>query len=128
MHLQQLILASNFIQNLLTSLFDGLHFLVHVDLSYNRLSVININIFDKLKSLKSINMIQDQRMVVLFNSFQSGSLKLLLTTDFRTCCIAHFSWANIICTANKQWPHTCGNLIMNRGLKISVWILSFLIL
>ena len=59
------------------------------------------------------------------NAFDGHNLKVILTTDYYTCCIAPIG---TICTAVKPWFISCSDILPKHNMKILFRTTSFLIL
>ncbi len=126
-HLDNLLhinLSCNKIHSIASNAFVSLPKLHHVDISRNFLSEIPPNAFN-LSCLKTLWMSNNPLNKITSQMFGSLEVNKLLTDDFRVCCVAASA---LICPSEPPWHLSCGSMLPNTGMKISVCVVSFLIL
>ena len=102
----------------------GLKSLHIIDLSYNSISFINSNMFlgtDNIiffgfygNNLKTIDDLTFKHLI---------SIKLIVTNDFRICCVKPCS--NTICRKTHKDSNICQSLIMNNIVITIVFVIAF---
>ena len=115
-----------------------------VNLTYNKIFHISVQGFQKLYSLKEIDlshntftkfysdMIVDCRLLFFGlvnihlhdtekNVFRSLELKIIHTNDYRLCCLVD---SHTKCAAKKPWYVSCNDLLGSFKIKISVYCIS----
>ncbi len=121
-----LYLSNNLVKTVPFDSFHLLKTLIFLDISLNRLTQITQNQFHGMDQLKILNIVQKHSLEV--SASLSGSIRIVVTTDFHVCCFVSTSrYHPRICTASIAWPFTCNNLLGSKLLGIIVWIFSFII-
>ncbi len=126
-NLLYLSLSNNLVRTLPFDTFHLLRSLIFLDISLNKLKQITQNQFQGMDRLTTLNIIQEHVMDV--SGSLSGSIQIIVTTDFHICCFVQIPKDHSrICTAKIDWPFTCNNLLGSETLRTIVWIFSFIIL
>ena len=122
--LLELNMSSNVIQFFRPRVFDRLKSLLFLDLSNNTIKMIPSALFCQMKKLTVLNIMQETLFDFSPDSFESDSLKLIMTSDFHICCNKNKK----MCTSQVRWPFTCGSLLESGAIVWIVWFFACTIL
>ena len=127
-NLFQLDLSYNLLISVSVGLFTRLKSLQMLDLSYNAIGGLPKATFEGLISLQHLNLKNNQLNKLHDETFDSRALPLLeqLHTDaYKFCCIAKHVRK---CTPEPDEFSSCQDLLSNRSLQISIWVLGVIAL
>ena len=123
--LKVLIFEKNNLTFIRSTSLRGLFELILINLSNNPMATLSANIFFELHMVRVMYLQNVQLMYISINSFKTNNFDLIVTNDYRVCCLTiHAS----ICTENRPWYRTCNELLPTKEMIIMFITVSVLIL
>ena len=104
----------------LLEMFERLQYL---DISNNFLLAVESNCYFRLFSMKILSLLNNSLTYIPKNAFEGFQLMLLITKDYRLCCIVP---SNAVCTARIPWYLSCHTLLMHNYIKVSLYCFSLI--
>ena len=118
-------LNTNKITTVQDKAFSDLPSLIFLNLANNFLMEIHSNVIVNINSLIILSLANNSLKHLSSDSFTDMSFKVILTNDYRVCCILT---KNTKCPARPPWYKSCVNLLPNIYIKITFYCLSLLII
>ena len=118
-------LNSNKIYTMQEKTFLNLISLIIVNLANNLLIEVPSHLIMKSNNLIILSLVNNSLSSISGNSLVSLVLKILLSNDYRVCCVLS---EKTKCPAKPSWYKSCSNLFPNFYIKISSYSLSILIM
>ena len=118
-------LDTNKITTIQDKTFSDLPYLIFLNLANNFLMEIHSNVLININSLIILSLTNNSLMCLSSDSFTDMSVKVILTNDYRVCCILP---QNTKCPAKPPWYKSCSNLLPNIYIKTTFYWLSLLII
>ncbi len=122
-HLTSLNLSINAVRTIANNLFFNLSKLYFLDISFNPVFLLTRHALDPLQNLKVLSILQNH-LLQIEEVLNFPKLKLVLTYDFRICCMV----LNAKCTSKIIWPFQCGELLGGPLMREWLWFISCTIL
>ena len=118
-------LNTNKITTIQAKTFSDLPSLILLNLANNFLMEIHSSVIVNINSLFILSLANNSLKYLSYDSFTDMSLKVILTNDYRVCCILT---KNTKCPAKPPWYKSCSNLLPDIYIKITFYCLSLLII
>ncbi len=112
--LKEIVITDNFLEYVHSKAFVFLTQLLFLDLSNNCLEYFSIKSLSNSEKLLILSIYNNSLSHLKEHSFDYIHVKMLLTNDYRLCCMVT---SGIICSADIPWYISCSTLLPNSAVK-----------
>ncbi len=124
-NMKEIYLDRNQISDLGAKSFSTMFKILCIDLSHNKLFVINKNVFHNISNLYELNLNRNPLTELTLEMFDNVVFSLLITGNFRLCCIT--SGATVCCVP-PPWYTSCFELLPDIKMRVSFVAVSIVII
>ena len=126
--LSLVLLHTNGIWFLESRAFANLTTILLLDMSNNNITYISKYLFDNVTRLYVLILYKNPMTHLMINMFSNVLIDIILTNEYRICCVTHFTVVNVECSASPPWFTSCSRLFSNSLMRISFCLISIIII